>query len=75
MIKRWAGHVAGMEEGRGAFKTLTGKPAGRPLWRPRLRWKGNTRMEQRDTGNWVNLAQDSDHWSTLVNVALNLPVP
>ena len=33
---RWAGHVARMEEGRSAFKILTGKPTGkRPLGRPR----------------------------------------
>ena len=36
---RWAGHVAKMEEGRSAFKILTGKPTGkRPLGRPRRRW-------------------------------------
>ena len=36
---RWAGHVARMEEGRSAFKILTGKPTGkRPLGRPRRRW-------------------------------------
>ena len=36
---RWAGHVDRMEEGRNAFKILTGKPTGkRPLWRPRHRW-------------------------------------
>ena len=29
---RWAGHVASMEEGRSAFKILTGKPTGRDLW-------------------------------------------
>ena len=29
---RWAGHVARMEEGRSAFKILTGKPTGRDLW-------------------------------------------
>ena len=34
----WAGHVAIMEEGRSAFKILTGKPRGkRPLGRPRRR--------------------------------------
>ena len=33
---RWAGHVARMEEGRRAFKIITGKPIGkRPLGRPR----------------------------------------
>ena len=31
---RWAGHIARMEEGRSAFKILTGKPTGkRPLGR------------------------------------------
>ena len=36
---RWAGHVARMEEGRSAFKILTGKHAvKRPLGRPRRRW-------------------------------------
>ena len=39
LILRWAGHVARMEEGRSAFKILTGKPTGkRPLGRPRHRW-------------------------------------
>jgi hypothetical protein len=28
---RWAGHVARMEEGRNAFKILTGKPTGKDL--------------------------------------------
>ena len=33
---RWAGHVARMEEGRSAFKMLTGKPTGkRALGRPK----------------------------------------
>ena len=35
---RWTGHVARMEEGRGAFKILTSTPTGkRPLGRPRSR--------------------------------------
>ena len=42
---RWAGHVARMEEGRGAFKILIGKPTGnRPLGRTRHRYEGNIRM-------------------------------
>ena len=37
---RWAGHVARMEEGRSAFKILTGKSKGkRPLGRPRHTFK------------------------------------
>ena len=47
---RWAGHVAIMEEGRSAFKILTGKPTGKiPLGRPRRRWEDNIRMR----GIWL----------------------
>jgi len=43
---RWAGHVARMEEGRSAFKILTGKlTAKRPLGRPRRRREDNIRMD------------------------------
>ena len=43
---RLAGHVARMEEGRSAFKILTGKPTGKiPLVRPRRRWENNIRMD------------------------------
>ena len=37
---RWESHVVRIEEGRRAFKILTGTPAGnRPLGRPRRRWE------------------------------------
>ena len=43
---RWACRVDRMEEGRSAFKILTGKPTGkRPLGRPRRRWEDNIRMD------------------------------
>ena len=49
---RWAQHVARMEEGRSAFKILTGKPTGkRPLGRPRRRWKDYVRMDIKEIGN------------------------
>jgi hypothetical protein len=45
-ILRWAGHVARMGEGRGAYRVLVGKPEGkRPLVRPKSRWEDNIRME------------------------------
>ena len=37
LYMRWAEYVARLEEGRSAFKILTGKPTGKiPLGRPRL---------------------------------------
>ena len=48
---RWADHVARMEEGRSAFKMLTGTPSGkRPLGRPRRRWEENIRMDPKEIG-------------------------
>ena len=55
-----------MEEGRGAFKIVTGKPTGKiHLGRPRRRWKDNIRMDLEEIGNnadnWVDSAQDRDY--------------
>jgi hypothetical protein len=37
---RWAGHIARMGEGRGAYRILVGRPdVRRPLGRPRHRWE------------------------------------
>ena len=64
---RWPGHIASMEEGRSAFKMLTGKPTGkRPSGRPRRRWEDNIRMDLEEyginVGNWVDSAMDRDYW-------------
>ena len=63
---RYADHVTRMEEGRSAFKILTGKPTGkRPLGRPSRRWEDNIRMDLNElcnnTRNWVDSAQDRDY--------------
>ena len=72
---RRAGHIARLEEGRSAFKILTGKPTGkRPLGRPRRRWEHLEDIVV-NAGNWVDSAQDRDYWKTLVNATLNLRVP
>ena len=68
-----------MEEGRSAFKVLTGKCTGkRPLGRPRRRWEDNIKIDLEEkainAGSWVVTAQDRDYWRALVNAALNLRV-
>ena len=65
-----------MEEGRNAFKILTGTPTGKkPLGRPRHRLEDIIRMDLKEIGintrNWV----DRDCWRALGNAALNLWVP
>ena len=77
---RWAGHIARMEEGRSAFKILTGKPTRkRSLGRPISRWKENIRMDVKEIRitmrNWVDSAKDRTYWRALVNAELNLRVP
>ena len=67
-----------MDEGRSAFKILTGKPTRkRPLGRSRHRWEDNISLQEIgiNAGNWVDLAQDRNYWRALVNAALNLWVP
>jgi hypothetical protein len=77
---RWAGHVARMEEVRGAYNILVGTPEGRrPLGRRRRRWEDNIKMNLREIGfgdvDWIYLAQDRDRWRALVNMVMNLRVP
>jgi hypothetical protein len=77
---RWVGNVARIEEGRSAFKILTGKPTGkRSLGRLRRRWEDNIRMDLKEIGinanSWADSAQDRDYWRVLVNVGWNLRVP
>jgi hypothetical protein len=55
---RWAGHVARMGEGRGAYRILVGTREGkRPLGRPRRRWEDNIEMDLQGVGwgTWTGL--------------------
>jgi hypothetical protein len=59
---------------------LAAKPEGkRPLGRPRHRWVDNIKIDLREIGwdgmDWIDLAQDRDHWRTLVKTVMNLWVP
>jgi hypothetical protein len=62
---RWAGHVARIEEVRGTFKIVTGKPTAKKLLgRPRRRGKDNIRKDLKEIGistkNWVDSPQVRD---------------
>jgi hypothetical protein len=40
------GHVACMEEGRGVYRVLVGRPEGKgPLGGPRCRWEDNIKLD------------------------------
>jgi hypothetical protein len=57
-------------EKRNAYRILVGKPEGkRPLGRLRRRWEDNIKMDLRDIGycvmDWIDLAQDRNHWRLL----------
>ena len=76
---RCAGHVARMEEGRSAFKIVTGKPTGRrPLGRPRRGWEDNIRIDLKEIGvntrNWIDSAKDRNYRRALMNAALKFRV-
>jgi hypothetical protein len=76
---RWAGHVARMGEGRGAYRILMGRPEGRrPLGRPRHKWEDNIKMDLQDVGwggmDWIVMAQDRDR-AGVVKAVMNLRVP
>ena len=47
----WAGHMTRMDEERGAYRILVGKPEGkRPPGRPRRRWVDNIKMDLQEVG-------------------------
>jgi hypothetical protein len=76
----WAGHVARMEEGRGVYMVLVGRPERkRPLGKPRRRWVDNIKLDIREAGidgvNWIQLAQDRVRWRAFVNTVMNLRIP
>jgi hypothetical protein len=76
---RWAGHVACMGDGRGAYRVLVGRPEGkRPLGRTRRRWEDNIKMDLGKIGidgvTWIWLVQDRVQWWAFVNTVMNLQI-
>ena len=63
-----------MGEKRVVFRVLVGKPLGRP----RRRWKDNIKIDLQEVAyggmDWMELAQDRDRWRALVNAVMNLRV-
>jgi hypothetical protein len=77
---RWAGHVAPVEEERGVYRVLVGKPEEKRLMeRPRHRWEDNIRMDLQEVGcggmDCIGLNQDRDRWRDIVSALMNLRVP
>jgi hypothetical protein len=65
---------------RNAYIMLAGKlERKRPVGRPRCSCMDNIKMDLReirwDGVDWIDMAQDRDQWSALVNTVLNLRVP
>jgi hypothetical protein len=80
IIISWAGHVAHIEERRGVYKVLVGKPDGkRQLRRPRHRLRIMLRWIFKKWGcegvDWIELAQSTDRCCARVNAVMNLRVP
>jgi hypothetical protein len=77
---RWAGHVMCMGESRGIHGVLVGKPDGeRPMRRPRCRWEDNINVDLQEVEcegmDWIEIAQNRDSWTALVNAVTNFWVP
>jgi len=67
-------------EMRNTYNILVRKFEGkRPLGRHRGKWKGNIKMDLRESGwggvDFIHLAQDRDQWQALANTVMSLRVP
>jgi hypothetical protein len=64
-------------ENMNAYSIMVGRPEGkRPLGRPKRRWLDNIEMDLREIEwgvmDWIDVAQDRDQWSAVVDTEMNL---
>jgi hypothetical protein len=65
---------------RNVCRVLAGNPDGRrPLGRPRRRWNGYIKLDNREI-RWygmdcIDLNEDIEQWRVLVNTVMNFQVP
>jgi hypothetical protein len=69
-----------MEERRGLYRTLVGRPEGkRPLGRPLRRWEDNIKIGFQEVRcgvmDWIELAQVRYRLQALVNAVMKFRVP
>jgi hypothetical protein len=77
---RWAVHLAGMGEIRGAYMVVVRKPEGkRPIGTTWRRWEDNIKMNLKyicsEGVDWIYLTQDMGKCRGLVNMVMNHRVP
>jgi len=71
-------HVIRMEENRGAYRILVGRPEGkRPLGKPVRRREKNIEINFQEMGwgaGWIGLPQDRNKWNASINTLTKLRV-
>ena len=76
---RCAGCTASLEERRGTYGVLVGKPQGKPLVRPRCKGGYTAEVDIKEI-EWqgvggIYVAEDRGQWQALLNTLINLGVP
>jgi hypothetical protein len=62
------------EEKMNAYAALGNSEGKRPLGRPGRRWEDNIKIDLKEQGEVVYLADNRDHWQAFVSTAMDLRV-